>query len=585
MLETQKRYQELNLWPYIALDKNRQAVIFSPCSNEDLNPITTMFETFEPKASIQGLPPLDRFARLEWIKNTLRTGLNLKAEHGGQIIALGSLFPMQDKPVVELGLFVHNEHQNRGLGSILAHILMVIAKRLGYEKIWTYEDRNNNRVLKIYYKLGFLETLREKNEIELELDLSKINSELDLSVKLSHPVVSKVEIKSPAFAHGQNILPKTRSVFFYSTEFDKFKLSPGHPFSASRSRLVYDMLKRYDLESIPGTQFIEPEPLDKESALAFHDQRYMYYLELASQGAFMPQMLEFGLGTGDNPVIDGIVEYSLLAAGASVLGADILLTQPNVNLIFSPTGGFHHGGPNYASGFCYMNDVALAIKYLLQKNQRVLYIDIDAHHGDGVQFAFYDDPRVLNISIHESGRTLFPWNSGFENELGEGDGYGYNVNIPLAPGTEDSIYKETFRRIAPPLADAFKPDICVACIGVDTMYTDPLTHLSLSNNVYADVILDIQKMAPKHLLLGSGGYNTDNIARDWTLAWAVLHNAEPTSDYFGLAGSMMTAAEVAGMSLRDSFPFVSSVKIAEARAEAMRVVSYLVKQVFPIHGI
>jgi len=279
------------------------------------------------------------------------------------------------------------------------------------------------------------------------------------------------------------------------------------------------------------------------------------------------------------------VEYSLLAAGASVLGADILLTQPNVNLIFSPTGGFHHGGPNYASGFCYMNDVALAIKYLLQKNQRVLYIDIDAHHGDGVQFAFYDDPRVLNISIHESGRTLFPWNSGFENELGEGDGYGYNVNIPLAPGTEDSIYKETFRRIAPPLADAFKPDICVACIGVDTMYTDPLTHLSLSNNVYADVILDIQKMAPKHLLLGSGGYNTDNIARDWTLAWAVLHNAEPTSDYFGLAGSMMTAAEVAGMSLRDSFPFVSSVKIAEARAEAMRVVSYLVKQVFPIHGI
>ena len=585
MLEFQKKFQDLNLWPYIALDKNRQAVMFSPCSQDDLAPLVNMYETFEPKASIQGLPPLDRYARIEWIKNTLRMGMNLKAEHGGIVIAVGSLFPMQDRPVVELGVFVHNEHQNRGLGTLIAHILMVVAKRLGFEKIWSYEERNNNRILKIYMRLGFRETMKEKNEVELELDLSQISSELDLSVRLSPPVVAKAQVKAPEFGHGQEILPDTRSIFFFSSHFDDFKLTPGHPFSASRSKLVYDMLIKYNLRDLPGAQIVEPEPLDKESLLAFHDQRYIYYLEIASQGAFIPQMLEFGLGSGDNPVIPGIIDYSLLAAGASVMGADILAGRQNVNLIFSPTGGFHHGGPNYASGFCYVNDVVLAIKYLLQKNLRVLYVDIDAHHGDGVQFAFYDEPRVLKISLHESGRTLFPWNSGFENELGEGDGYGYNINVPLAPGTEDSIYKEAFKRTVCPLAEAFKPDICVASVGVDAMYTDPLTHLSLTNNVYADVILEIRKLAPKLLMLGSGGYNPDNIARDWTLAWAVLHDAEPSADYYGLAGSMMTAAEVTGMSLRDTYPFVSSVKIADARAEAMRVISYLERQAFPIHGL
>jgi acetoin utilization protein AcuC len=222
--------------------------------------------------------------------------------------------------------------------------------------------------------------------------------------------------------------------------------------------------------------------------------------------------------------------------------------------------------------------------YLLQQGRRVLYFDIDAHHGDGVQFAFYDEPRVLNISVHESARTLFPWNSGFENELGEGPGYGYNVNVPLAPGTEDETYREVFRRIVSPLACAYKPDICILSAGVDTMYTDSMSHLSLTNNIYTEVIHEIRQLVPKMLMLGAGGYNPLNISRAWSLAWAVLHNAEPDGDYFGQMGGRAAAA-IDGASLRDSYPFISTVKMAGARAEARRVMTYLEKHVFPIHGL
>ena len=183
-----------------------------------------------------------------------------------------------------------------------------------------------------------------------------------------------------------------------------------------------------------------------------------------------------------------------------------------------------------------------------------------------------------------SARTLFPWNSGFESELGEGPGYGYNVNIPLAPGTEDKIYREVFQRIVSRLAHAYKPDVCIVAAGVDAMYNDPMSHLSLTNNIYTEVIHDMRQFVPKMLICGAGGYNTHNVARDWALAWAVLHDVEPDSDYFGQMGGRAAVA-IEGAPLRDSYPFISVTKIAEARAEAGRVMTYLEKQVFPILGI
>ena len=579
-----EQFTKLELWPSSALDKTKEVVTVSPCTSADFEALTSMYDTYEPKAAIQGLPPVDRNTRAEWIRSCLNTALNLKAEIGGVVIAHGMLFQMTDPAVVEFNLFVHNQAQNRGIGSIVGYLLFASAKLLGYKKVWAFESHTNWRARRIYYKTGFKEVRHKDNEVELELNLADVSEAPVLSEIVTPVAPSMGYVNRPDYLINQSILSDTHSVIIYSPRFDEFTISEDHPFVTNRSRLFIDMCERYDVLNLPGTQVMEPSPIDENSVLTFHDVQYYHYLIMASRGVFHPRMLFYSIGNDDNPVARGVLDYFLLAVGASVMGADILISQPNVDLVFNPNGGFHHGGPDYASGFCYLNDIVIAIKYLLQQNRRILYLDIDAHHGDGVQFAFYDDPRVLNISLHESARTLFPWNSGFENELGEGEGYGYNINVPLAPGTSDEIYREVFQRIVSPLARAYKPDICVLAAGVDALYTDSMSHLSLTNNIYAEVIQGARQLAPKMLMLGAGGYNPVNIARGWTLAWTVLHNAEPEGDYFGQMGGR-NAAFIEGSSLRDSYPFISTTRIAGARAEASRVMAYLEQNAFPVHGL
>jgi acetoin utilization protein AcuC len=583
-MDIREQFTKLDLWPNSALDKKKEVITVSPCSETDFEALTCMYDTYEPKAAIQGLPPVDKNTRSEWIRSCIHTAMNLKAVLGGKIVAHGMLFPMHDPAAVELNLFVHNQVQNRGIGSIVSFLLFAAAKRLERKKVWAFESRNNARALRIYYNIGFREVRHEGYEVELELSLDNISATPELSEIITPVGPSTGYVQAPDYLSSQSVLPDTRSVLIFSPRFEEFTISEKHPFVTNRSRLFINMCKRHDVLYLPGTQIMEPLPIDENSVLAFHDSQYYHYLVMASHGAFNPRMISYSIGNDDNPVARGLLEYFLLAVGASVMGADILKSQSKVDLVFSPTGGFHHGGPDYASGFCYLNDIVIAIKYLLQHNYRLLYFDIDAHHGDGVQFAFYNEPRVLNISLHESARTLFPWNSGFENELGEGPGYGYNINVPLAPGTEDEIYREVFQRIVEPLAQAYKPDICILAAGVDAMYTDSMSHLSLTNNIYVEVIQGIRKLAPKMLMLGAGGYNPRNIARNWTLAWSALHDAEPEGDYFGQMGGRAASA-IEGASLRDSYPFVSTTRIAEARAEAHRVMAYLEDNAFPIHGL
>ncbi|HUH64999.1 MAG TPA: GNAT family N-acetyltransferase, partial [Syntrophales bacterium] len=359
-----KSFAELDLWPCSALDKKKELVTVSPCSEADLGALGEMYDTYEPKAAIQGLPPVDRSTRSEWIAISLRSALNIKAEVAGQVVAHGMLFPMPDPDVVEFTLFVHNRVQNRGIGSIAAYPLFAAAKRLGYKKVWVFESRNNARALRIYYKVGFREARREGNEIELELDLACVAESPDLSDIVTPVTPSTGIIRSPDYRAVQDAAPDTRSVILFSPRFEEFTIEKDHPFITARSRLFIDMCRRYNLLGLTGTEIMEPLPIDENSVLAYHDAHYYHYLVMSSLGVWSTRLLNYGIGTGDNPVTRGVLEYSLLAVGASVIGADLLISHPGVNLVFSPTGGFHHAGPNYASGFCYLNDVVIAIKYL-----------------------------------------------------------------------------------------------------------------------------------------------------------------------------------------------------------------------------
>ena len=193
--------------------------------------------------------------------------------------------------------------------------------------------------------------------------------------------------------------------------------------------MVRQKLVSMGLLSGPGRREIVPQPAQVDTLSKFHTRPYLDALR-AAEGVHMTiDNLRMGIATPDCPVFEGMYEYAALACGATLAGAELILTG-EADVAFNPSGGYHHAHPARASGFCYINDVALGCLHLACRAERVLFLDIDAHHCDGVQEAFYDRRDVMTISFHEGGRTLFP-GTGFEDEIGIGDGRGYSVNVPL----------------------------------------------------------------------------------------------------------------------------------------------------------
>jgi acetoin utilization protein AcuC len=325
--------------------------------------------------------------------------------------------------------------------------------------------------------------------------------------------------------------------------------------------------------------------LDPGLLTLFHTPALIEAVEKAGRGEFEIEMMEFGLGTKDNPILPGIFTWSLQSAGGTHEAMRRILAG-EADSAFNPFGGFHHAMPSHVEGFCYLNDIAVSILDALKKNPELkfAYIDCDAHHGNGVQEAFYEDPRVLVLSLHETGKTLYPW-SGWETEIGAGEGKGYTVNLPLEPGTDDEVYAFAFETVVPPLVRAFAPDIIVAELGADTLISDPLTHLKLTNNGYQQTVRSIRELCPRIIGLGGGGYDLYRTARCWTLAWAILNEVVPVDEFAGLVGGMMFGPEMEVGSLYD-YPFLSEGEVKEkAMEEARRVVGYIREVIFPLHKL
>jgi acetoin utilization protein AcuC len=231
----------------------------------------------------------------------------------------------------------------------------------------------------------------------------------------------------------------------------------------------------------------------------------------------------YGLGPGDTPAFRGVWEASLLYTGASVDGAEHVLAAAG-NRAHNIAGGLHHAMAGRASGFCILNDAAVAIHAMLRKLDRVAYIDIDAHHGDGVEALFYDDPRVLTISTHESGQFLFP-GTGFPDETGRGDARGTAINVPLAPYTDDETFLWAFNEVVPRALAEFRPQAIVTQFGADAHFGDPLAHLALSTRSYEEMLAYFDTLGLPWLALGGGGYNIDTVPRVWSLVFAALAGA------------------------------------------------------------
>ena len=315
-----------------------------------------------------------------------------------------------------------------------------------------------------------------------------------------------------------------QTAFIYSERYGQFDYGQEHPFRIERLALTYDLCRAYGLLNLPTTRLVEARDATEEEVAAFHRQDYVDVLRAADRGQAPVNVWDYGLGTGDNPIFPGMYAWSLLTTGASLLAME-MVDAGQVRCAFNMAGGLHHAAAARAAGFCYFNDAAVIIKHLVRRGRRVAYVDIDAHHGDGVQFGFYETDQVLTISIHESGESLFP-GTGSVEEVGRAGGIGYAVNVPLLPGSDDEIFLWAFDQVVPPLLAAFRPDVVVAQLGIDTHQTDPLAHLALTMGGFGEAVRRLKGLCPRWVALGGGGYNLENVPRGWTLAWAIMNDRQ-----------------------------------------------------------
>lgn len=321
------------------------------------------------------------------------------------------------------------------------------------------------------------------------------------------------------------------TALIWSDDQLRYDFGPDHPLKPVRVHLTVKLIRSCGLVDTDDVLVLPRDRFTTDDVLRLHTEPYVEAVMAASRRPDSLGGLEYGLGFGDNPAFAGMHEASLEVCGASVAAARAVWEGAVIHA-FNPAGGLHHAMRDRASGFCIYDDPAAGIDWLLANGaRRIAYVDVDTHHGDGVQAFYYDDPRVLTISLHESGRYLFP-GTGFPDEIGAGDARGTSLNVPLEPGTAGDVWLESFDAVVPDALDAFAPDILVTQLGCDTHATDPLAHLALTTDDYRTIAERLHGLAHRHaagrwVALGGGGYQIVRVVpRAWTIYFAELCGGE-----------------------------------------------------------
>ena len=373
---------------------------------------------------------------------------------------------------------------------------------------------------------------------------------------------------------------------WYGDDAPWYDHGPQHPLRPARVILTRQLIHDYGI--VDGQRVVETAARDAtvEELLLVHDEDYVDAVTRAGHGERGPWW-QYGFGPGDNPIFSSMHEASARVAGASLTAAEAVLSGRAAHA-FNPAGGLHHAMPARASGFCVYDDPAIAIAWLLDQGVcRVAYVDVDVHHGDGPQEVFYRDPRVLTVSIHQDGRTLFP-GTGAVGELGEGDARGTKVNVPLPPGVGDEGWLTAFRQVVVPLVESWRPEVLVTQLGCDTHRSDPLANLMLSTATYretASMLHDLAHRAAggKWVATGGGGYQWARVVpRAWTIYFAEMAGTdvpdEIPSSWLERARDELGAGDVPG---RLSEPGIKGDD--RSAAEVVEVVDEVKASVFPFH--
>jgi len=323
-------------------------------------------------------------------------------------------------------------------------------------------------------------------------------------------------------------MPAPVASVVWDERFCDYDFGPGHPFSERSRALAAHLLARLAPPNGGPIRWVDDVRVGSRALLeTFHRPEYLAQIEGASVDP-TPSLLD----AGDTPAFPGCYD----AAARLVAGADraLALALEHSRPAFHPAGGLHHAYPDRASGFCIFNDVAIAVERAAREHARVAYIDIDAHHGDGVMYGFYDSGRVLDIDFHQDGRTLFP-GTGFPAESGRGDGAGLKVNVPLPPGAGDEVLLPLFRRIVPALLRKFRPEVIILQHGIDGHAGDALAQLQYTPTAYTEIdrtliALALELAHGRLLVTGGGGYRPASVSRVLARTGALLAGLPPPTD-------------------------------------------------------
>jgi len=309
--------------------------------------------------------------------------------------------------------------------------------------------------------------------------------------------------------------PRARPVYIGSEIYRKSTYGPGHPLAIPRVSTCTDLIRA--MGWLDEAQYVEAPMATDAEITRFHDPDYLAALKRAEarQAVTAEDREKFRIGADSNPVYREVFRRPATSAGGSMLAARLVAEG---GVVHCPGGGTHHGRRDRASGFCYLNDPVLTLTTWLDLGlDTLVYLDLDAHHGDGVQDAFAGDPRVLAISIHEAGR--WPFTGAAEDRAG-----GSARNLPVPPGLNDSEHRHLMRQAVLPLIEARRPQAILVQTGADSLEEDPLAKLALSNNAYFAAVAAVRTLAPRLVVVGGGGYNPYTVGRSWAGIWAVLND-------------------------------------------------------------
>lgn len=333
---------------------------------------------------------------------------------------------------------------------------------------------------------------------------------------LPNPEPSSVEVNAPT----------RKAIFIGAAQYRRKTYGANHPLAIPRVSLTFDLINSY--EALTSEEYLIARKAADFELEWFHTREYVSAIKrIEALGRVKNEIRQrHALGTLENPYFEGIYSIPCTATGASIQAAEQVIAG---RVAFNPAGGMHHARPDRAQGFCYFNDPVLAVMRLRQCGWRVMYVDIDAHHGDGVELAFADDADVMTLSLHMDTRYAYPFTGGQVSDAGsKKNGYS-TINVPLPRAIGDEAYRDIFSEVFPAALRRFAPDAIVLQAGTDILFADPLGKFSLSTQAFLGLVEMVYRHSPTHadgtprlLVTGGGGYHPILLARAWTGLWAIL---------------------------------------------------------------